>query len=366
MNRDDLKEPDELESLLRTLARDKSDLTFTDEMQARVLKRIEERAKTVTPRTSARIRRRYGQPAWWGIGAVVTACVAWVIIALHGSFGTIPFLAKQSLLHEDTVSSGAEPRTFSASLAPIDVAKVSVLPTTVQASSETVHGGVTAPPTSGIMSLAPQSVTVHAALVNQSDRPIAGKELQGMLFILKGPSGLSPMQQGDWEYFVNGPAGIIPPHGQLPWSFTPNPTPPFSMHASRQVHMIWMYRKPVANAPTLTIGTLPVVTQVQSVVVTGRVRNIQFFTVNVAVRNESQSPIALNQVMAILIFGHGESLLSRSTYKYFDDVTHSTKPEWLKSGRSRILSFVLTGVPGVDMKKLSTHVFLVARSQLGV
>ncbi|KYP81219.1 hypothetical protein [Ferroacidibacillus organovorans] len=359
MNRDDFKEQDDLEAFLRTLAREKRDLTFTDEMQARVLKRIEERTPPVTARIASQKRKLFGRRAWVGIGAAAVACVAWVLIAT-GLINNRIFTINSSF---HTASTGAGIPSFSASLAPVDVAQVSVLPTTAQTTN---HGVPGVPRTNGIMSLAPQSVTVHATLVNQSDRPIAGKDLQGMLFILKNSSGLSPLQWGDWEYFVNGPSGVIPAHGSLPWSFTPNPTPPFTSLASRQVHMIWMFRKGVQNAPTLTIGTLPIATQVQSVVVTGRVQSVQFFTVNVTARNESQRAIALNHVMGILIFGKGEPLLSRSTYKYFDDVTHSAKMEWLKPGQSRILSFTLTGVPGVEMQKLSSHVFLVARSQLGV
>jgi hypothetical protein len=60
------------------------------------------------------------------------------------------------------------------------------------------------------------------------------------------------------------------------------------------------------------------------------------------------------------------SLLSRGTYKYFDDITplHGQATVVRPGGQARV-EFVITGVPGTDMTQLPLSVLLVARSQIG-
>jgi hypothetical protein len=222
-----------------------------------------------------------------------------------------------------------------------------------------------------MIELSPQAFTVEARLYNNSNRPIAGHDLQGMLFILKRNGGLNPDRVSDWEYFVDSPAPVIPPHQSVQWDFTPNPAPPFHQLDMREAHLIWLLRAPQGGLPTLTIGALPVSVSNIRVQVTGygglAVRS-QFLTITATLHNDGLQPFALHSALAMLFFRYmpHASLLSRGTYKYFDDITplHG-QPTVVRPGGQARVEFVITGVPGTDMTQLPLSVLLVARSQIG-
>jgi len=233
----------------------------------------------------------------------------------------------------------------------------------------TANGSVTGPRT--FVQLAKQEFTVSTRLYNSSDSPINGRRLQGMLFILKGQGGTSPDIQADWEYFVDGPTVVIPAHGSVPWTFTPNPAPPYKSLATRRAHLIWMFRNPDPHYPTLYLGTLPVQAANVQLQVTGETTEpplTQFLRITARLTNRGTSAWDVRTALGMLFFERqpGVSLLSQGTYKYFDDIAPvAGNPTVLKPGASGEVQFVITGVPGTDMTRLPLTILLVARNQIG-
>ncbi len=210
---------------------------------------------------------------------------------------------------------------------------------------------------------------IKMRLYNNSQQPVKGQDLQGMLFILDAPVGLNPIAKEDWEYFVNGPSRVIAPHKSVSWSFSPNPAPPFESLVNRYAHVIWLYRKPMANQPTLQLGTLPVrVSQVQLQVLSTRPDGMQYLSISAMLHNASNTPWSMRSALAMLFFQNapGDLLLSLGTYKYFDDITPvAGESDVIPPGKESKAVFLLGGIPGVDMTKLPLSIFLVDRTQIG-
>ncbi len=221
----------------------------------------------------------------------------------------------------------------------------------------------------GFIALTPNVLTFHARLYNTSASPVQGKQLQGMLFVLRRAGGLSPVQASDWEYFVNGPDAMIPAHSSMQWSFTLNPTPPFAHLNNRYIHLIWILRKPNPNLPSLSMGMLPIHVSRVHVRVTGTAgAGVQFLTITARVRNASPQPWFPQTALGMLFFERypGAELLSRGTYKYFDDVVVlSGSPQRVNPGQSATVKFEISGVPNTNMLKLPLRILLVARNQVG-
>ncbi len=221
----------------------------------------------------------------------------------------------------------------------------------------------------GFIALTPNVLTFHARLYNTSASPVQGKQLQGMLFVLRRAGGLSPVQASDWEYFVNGPDTMIPAHSSMQWSFTLNPTPPFEHLNDRYIHLIWILRNPNPKLPSLSMGMLPIRVSRVHVRVTGTAgAGVQFLTITARVRNAGLQPWFPQTALGMLFFERypGAELLSRGTYKYFDDVVVlSGSKQRVNPGQSATVEFQISGVPNTDMLKLPLRILLIARNQVG-
>jgi len=216
-----------------------------------------------------------------------------------------------------------------------------------------------------------QEFTVSTQLYNNSLKPLDGRDLQGMLFVLNQPTGVTPVRQADWEYFVDGPQAVIPPHQSTPWDFTPNPAPSYQTLKDRTVHLIWMFRTPDPSFPTFYLGTLPVQTAGVRLQITGTTTgatHTQFLRVTAMLTNKGAHNWDMRSALGLLFFDStpGASLLSRGTYKYFDDVAPVIAGHYvLRPGQTVQAQFIITGVPGTDMRRLPLTILLVARKQIG-
>ncbi|MCY0870215.1 MAG: hypothetical protein OWT27_06460 [Firmicutes bacterium] len=270
-------------------------------------------------------------------------------------------------------AAGTSYAAVTATVAPIETRDLRLQVGIHEPTPATRHGAPARSPaaTGGMIELSPRAFTVEARLYNNSNRPIDGHDLQGMLFILKRNGGLNPSQVSDWEYFVESPAPVIPPHQSVQWDFTPNPAPPFHHLGMREAHLIWLLRSPQEGLPTLTIGELPVSVSDIRIRVIGygglSVRS-QFLAITATLHNDGLRPFSLRSALAMLFFRYlpHAALLSRGTYKYFDDIQPLRgQSTIIRPGGQARVKFVITGVPGANMTDLPLSVLLVARSQIG-
>lgn len=409
-----MRPPDdkELDLQLRdALRRESGDLVFTRAMQDKVLTTIAQREQGNQRGKRSFKERLARRSRAWAVGLSSAAAglllVAWGVASwqqaqtAHRAPGTqLTMSATSAASHAGSVMYGGlmqqAPTAIPASLAPVESQDLTLTPgmsrqaqqqqsgattTQVGGGTQTANGqasatggtgaGVSTPPAAPFVQLARQEFTVSTRLYNTSDQPLAGASLQGMLFILRQPAGLSPDVEADWEYFVDGPKAVIPPHQSVLWTFTPNPAPPYKTLSDRVAHMIWMFRSPHPAYPTLYLGTLPVrVTQVH-LQITGSTHTAvvtQFIRVTARLTNQGSSDWDERSALGMLFFqtNPGASLLSRGTYKYFDDITPVGQASTvLRPGQSGEVQFIITGVPGTDMRQLPLTILLVARNQIG-
>ncbi len=332
-------------------------LEFSESMQEAVLQKLDARHNTAKSKR-ANFGSRRMRIAWTaGLTGAVACVVLFLVIFQFGvkapsqlSKNGFGFVSSSSLAsHEGTMNTTMNAMSTSAqltaSLAPIESTSVKL----VQHMSK--------------------RLTIKMRLYNNSQQPVNGQDLQGMLFILNDPVGLNPVAKEDWEYFINGPNRVIAQHTSVSWSFSPNPAPPFQSLINRYAHVIWLYRKPQANQPTLQIGTLPVrVSQVQLQVLSTRPDGMQYLQITAILHNASNAPWSMRSALSMLFFQNtpGDLLLSLGTYKYFDDITPvAGQPAVIPPGKDSKAVFLLGGVPGVDMAKLPLSIFLVDRMQIG-
>lgn len=227
------------------------------------------------------------------------------------------------------------------------------------------------PGQNGIQELSPKPFTVATVIANTTNKPVNGNNLEGMLFILGDTSGLTPNHYNDWEYFVDGPSEIIPPHGRVLWYFAPNPAPRFQALGNRTAHLVWFFRTPQPGYPTLQLGALPIAVKHVDIRVTGKSKgpiSMQFLTITAQIQNRGQTPWAMSSALGMLFFQNGSgSILSKATFKYFDDVYPAPgSPALLLPGQTGAAVFRITGVPGTDMTRLPLKILLISRAQVGV
>ncbi len=270
--------------------------------------------------------------------------------------------------------------SLAATLAPISSVNIHVTVSTASGAqgdtaNNTAHFSAQTVPTGKpaihpLVPLSQQLITFHIQLYNSSNSPIAGKDLQGMLFFLGRNGGLSPVQASDWEYFVNGPQQVIPPHQSVNWSFTPNPTPVFTNLNNRYIHLVWFLRQPNAAFPSLTMGTLPIsVSHIHETVIGQGGAQVQFLRISATVTNKGSKVWDPKTSLAMLFFNRhaGAQLLGHGTYKYFDDITlNGEKSSEILPGHSSNVIFDIVGVPHTNMLKLPLRILLIARNQVGV
>ncbi|MCY0876281.1 MAG: hypothetical protein OWT28_08440 [Firmicutes bacterium] len=397
-------EDKELDQQLRdAVRRHADDLVFSRPLQDRVLATIETRKRADEgvrrhPLAKRFTRRSRAFTVGLSSAAACLLLAAWGVASwqqsesAHRGAGT-QFASVNATTNSEAIHSASGvandfmqlvTTTIPASLAPVESEDLALTPGITslaeqQQSQRTASTGTGATSTgqtvgsgaSSYVQLSRQAFTVSTRLYNTSNQPLPGNSLQGMLFILKQPAGLSPAVEADWEYFVDGPSAVIPPHQSVPWTFTPNPAPPYRTLSDRQAHLIWMFRSPHAHYPTLYLGTLPVRVSQVKLEVTGTTHTAvktEFLRVAVRLTNQGASDFDVRSALGMLFFTQrpGASLLSRGTYKYFDDLTpvgHS--PYVLHPGQSSEVQFVITGVPGAQMQSLPLTVLLVARNQIG-
>ena len=247
---------------------------------------------------------------------------------------------------------------------------------TTMTPSEVVFGSFAAITTQNIQlvpdrhsSLSTQRFTVRCQLYNSSDTAMQGNDLRGMLFLLNRPGQLTPSRENDWEYFVNGPKQVIPPHHAVTWSFSPNPAPPYTTLHNRYVHIVWLTDQTVTGAPNFVIHPLPVELKKDRMVVYKEVKpGIQLLRIQATIQNQGSTPLPYSSLLGMLFFKTNAtaSLLSSSTYRYFDDVVPIGKSYLtIAPGQSGQVRFEIVGVPGVDMTKLPITLLVVRRSDIG-
>ncbi len=380
---------------MRESLRAQTDQLFAPEpFQERVLTELRMRRQTNTSRSvwkrlwaeGAR-RRTLWVSAVSGVAAAMAVVVVFAQSYMHGAVKGA--YQTRTLAQELAAAQPSESalQTLNVTLAPISSQNVTVTAQTAMSANAATHAsashgvtkeagsaagtrsGTAAGGAHGFIALTPNVLTFHARLYNTSASPVSGRQLQGMLFVLHRAGGLSPMQASDWEYFVNGPNVVIPPHSSAAWSFTLNPTPSFTHLNNRYIHLVWMLRKQSARLPSLSMGLMPIhVSQVHvRVTGTGGVGD-QFLTITARVRNGGRQPWIPHTALGMLFFERypGAELLSRGTYKYFDDVVVLSGPsQKLEPGQSATVEFQITGVPNTNMLNLPLRILLVARSQVG-
>ncbi len=381
---------DKLDDDLKTLLKERADrLVFSQTLQDKVQKRLESRPQARSGREQwflrRRIRRRHLQ--WSALGGAVAVLLFAFIVHLWTLPSPTGDHAIMSGAH--SAAGGGSGAALFATLAPVASQNTSIIPgipTSRQiAAREAVNGsaGVYGPmagaasagnrgrPGSAIMELAPRAFTVATVLVNNSNAPINGHDMQGMLFVVKRAGQLTPSQMNDWEYFVDGPNEVIPPHKAVLWYFTPNPAPPFHQLADRTAHLVWFLRQPNANYPTVRLGEQPVAVSNVHMAVTGvgggKIK-MEYLQITARVHNRGSRPWPMKSSLAMLFFTFkpGASLFSRGTWKYFDDITPAAgSPSVVQPGGTAMVKFVITGVPGAHMTRLPLSILLVNRRQLG-
>lgn len=337
-------------------------IEFSEIMQEAVLQKLHARNSTAKNKRVTRISRRM-RVAWAaGLTGAVACVVLFLVIFQFGvnsslQIGQHGFGFVSSASQGSTINAISTSAQLTASLAPIESTLVRLVPHITHSMEQRAN------------TLSSSPFTVKMQLYNNSKQPVNGQDLQGMLFILNEPVGLNPVTQEDWEYFINGPSQVIPPHKSVSWSFTPNPVPPFQTLINRYAHVIWLYRKTQANQPTLQLGTLPVrVSQVQLQVLSTRHDGMQYLQITAMLHNASNAPWSMRSALGMLFFQNipGDLLLSLGTYKYFDDITPAAgQPAVIPPGKDSKAVFLLGGIPGVDMTKLPLSIFLVDRTEIG-
>lgn len=342
------------ERMRRALKEGTKSLEFTEAMQEAVLNNVQRTIEAKRKKRSRRLSKRVRVAFTAGVTGAV-ACVMLFLVIFHIANSGAPAVG-QHVIGVSSASQGATLNApfantqLTASLAPIESTAVSLVRLTNPAAQ-------------------PTPFAVHMTLYNNSNQAVRGQDLQGMLFILKAPVGLNPVLQADWEYFINGPSAVIPAHHSIPLSFTPNPVPPFSTLSNRYAHVIWLYRNPKPNQPTLDLGTLPIhVSQVQVRVLSTAADGMQYLQISAVLHNRSAASWSMRSALGMLFFQRtpGDLLLSLGTYKYFDDITPARgQSATIGPGKDGKAVFFIGGVPGVDLTKLPLSILLVSRSQVG-
>lgn len=360
------------EALKQVLSQKTEDFAMNPTMQEQVLGRIAANQAATHGLAKGSSRRRsfarVGSVIASGAAAVILAAVAVSRLGFAG-FGPSPTqttnVVNQAARPGHGVSASGQEAlpSLQAPLAPIATRGL----TLVAGTGATAEYSKAAP--GNAPQLANQTFTVKCSLYNASDQPIAGPSLQGMLFILRKSASLSPTSVNDWEYFVNGPSQTIPAHGSVSWSFTPNPAPPYRSLANRTAHMIWLLRTPNPSLPSLFLGTLPVrASNVRVHVISTGPAQTQFLRITAELQNLGSTPWSTRAALAMLFFSRrpGAALLSRGTYKYFDDISSQAGyPTVVQPGQKTAVQFIITGVPHTDMTKEPLTVLLVPRNQIG-
>ncbi len=388
---------DTLDDKLKALLKERADrMVFSQAMQDKVLERVKARPKGRSGSEQWLARRRRARRLRLRLGAAAGAAVAVLLFAFAVRLWGAPgqhtahtmFSAHMGAI-QSSASSATGTAAISATLAPVASQNTTIIPgipTSRQIASAvgikeraSAYGAVSGPatasnkgrPGSAIRELAPQAFTVATVLVNNSNAPINGRNMQGMLFIVNGAGQLTPSQASDWEYFVDGPNQVIPPHKAVLWYFTPNPSPPFHHLSTRTAHLVWFLRQPNASYPTVRLGAQPVSVSNVHVSVTGtgggKIK-MQYLRVTASLHNNGSRPWAMKSSLGMLFFTYrpGASLLSRGTWKYFDDIAPANgSPSVIPPGGTATTQFIITGVPGANMTRLPLSILLVNRRQLG-
>lgn len=324
--------------------------------------------------------KRQKRMLWLGAGvaAMLFGLVTLSVLSKGTGVGMQSAGQSSSTGTQSAVQPGIALPSFQATLAPISSQNVTATNDASLGNHTSANNGNTnstmqksngTASTHSFVALSKQLLTVHAQLYNSSNVAISGKNLQGMLFFLRQPGALSPVQESDWEYFVNGPNVTIAPHQSVEWSFTPNPTPAFSDLKHRYIHLVWFLRKSNSAFPALTMGTLPVtVSDIHETITGTGGAAVQFLRITARVTNHSTTAWDPKSALAMLFFDRhaGASLLGHGTYKYFDDVMVSNgETSLVEPGESVNVMFNIVGIPGTLMQKLPLRILLIARNQVG-
>ena len=356
----------EFDERLRRVMRKQTDtLVFTQEMQERVMQNVLQKTQSTNPAQSKKRLPKISK-SWLSAGmSGLIACLLVVVVFLQ--IGTHPapkvaatsnkmslFMAAQAPAPAMNTLSSA--RTLQASLAPVQTSSIQLVTKNQFSLSDR-----------SFRTMTPFTVLMH--LRNNTNHPIAGTSLQGMLFILTKMSNLSPQAPSDWEYFINGPTEMIAPHATVSWTFTPNPVPPFHSLQNRFAHVIWMYRTLQPGYPQIQFGTLPIaVTATHINVIKTLPNGMQYLSIKATLNNHSQQPWSMRSALAMIFFKKSttSSTFATSTYKYFDDVTPvAGQSSIVMPGQSQQVDFLIGGIPGVDLTHQVMSIYLMDRHQLG-
>ncbi|PWI56652.1 hypothetical protein [Sulfoacidibacillus thermotolerans] len=367
---------EELDKALRdTLHGQLDEVLLKKDFEQKVLERIvnkESRISQEVQKLQPQLQKRSRKGKWaaFTLGSQRVIGLSIGAVAMLIGLVILGVLRPERSLPLSSASHSADSKigVLRATLAPIAVENVEVIsgaaPLEQSGANQEAHGQA-----QKIVALSKQLLTVQAQLYNASGLPISGKDLQGMLFVLRQPSELSPVQESDWEYFVNGPNDMILPHRSVSWSFTLNPTPTFAHLRNHTVHLVWFLRHTNNAFPSLTMGTLPISTSdIRESVIGMGGANVQFLRITARLTNRGVVPWNPRSALAMLFFDRqaGVALFSRKTYKYFDDVTPlAGSSTSLAPGQSMTATFDIVGVPDTDMRQLPLHILLVARDQVG-